>query len=199
MHVAEGFVERGQLDHVSGGVEALDVASRADPAHSRAEPELPGQLLIRARIALTRYDEPAALVAATCDSLQQRAQPLALEAGADEEDHPGVAEQSEVFAHGSTEALAGARMEALEVHAVVDQAHALGRRGEEALDLGLAHAGDRDDLACRPEAEDPPLERAHEPVVRAHRGPPPSHRREIGSMRPLARAIEVLPEPALVA
>ena len=84
MHVAEGLVERRHRDHVGGGVQALDIPSGAHPDHSRAELEPPGQLLIRARIALACHDEAAALVGELGEGPEQRGQPLALEAGAHE-------------------------------------------------------------------------------------------------------------------
>src|SRR5262245_32960485 len=131
------------------------------------------------------------------EPLQQRTEPLALEAGPDEQDHPGVRRQSEGIARRPPEAPAIVRMEALEIDAVVHEAHPFRWRTVEPLDLRLAPAGDGDDVPRRPKTEDPPLEGAHEPMVRADSRPSPAHCRQIGSVHAFAGAVDVLLEPAL--
>src|SRR5439155_22156748 len=89
-----------------------------------------------------------------------------------------------------------ARMEALEIDAVVDDGHALGRDVVEALDVVLAGSCDGHDLARA--LEHLPFEREDDPMVPAA----PSARHPRGEIRPMTsftRPVDVLRDRALVA
>src|SRR5262249_35155009 len=123
--------------------------------------------------------------------------PLALEAGADEEERPRALADAERGARDRTVARAVVGMEALEVDTVVDHREVGGRRAVEPRDLVPALPRDRDHVARRASLEDAPLERAHQPVVGID-ARLPAHRGEVAAVAALPRPVEVLPERALV-
>src|SRR3989442_15884751 len=91
MHVAEWLVERRKGDHVRGGVQPLHIPPRTGEADPVRDSQLPGQVLIRSRIALAGDHEPALWVAQPAHAPEERTKPPALESGPDEDNHPGLA------------------------------------------------------------------------------------------------------------
>ena len=87
-------------------------------------------------------------------------------------------------------------MEALEIDAVVDDGQARRRHRIVPCDVVGTAAGDGDDLGRA--REDAPLERKRDRVMHTA-SPARGHRLEVGAVRALARAIDVLHERALVA
>src|SRR5262249_3366109 len=137
-------------------------------------------------------------IAQLAERVQQRTQPLALESRAHEQNYPRFIGDTERGAGLAAIPCPMVRVKAVEIDTVVDQAHALGRRPVERLDLRLARRGAPADVPSGSQLEHSPLERADQPVVWIPAGPT-SHGREVCLMAALTRAIDVLVEGSLVA
>src|SRR5207244_11200808 len=100
-------------------------------------------------------------------------QALALEAAPDEEQGPRVSDHPGLGAGEVPLRRAVLRVEALEVHTVVDDRETLARDAVEVGDLRRAAAGDRDDVRSRREHE--PLAPEHAAVGQRATAPPIRH------------------------
>src|SRR5215472_8240427 len=188
MHVAEWLVESGESDHVRGGVEPLDVGAWRNPRHGGADAE-PGRHLAEFLAPpLAGHEHAHTGVSKGRHCFQQRAEALALEAGADEGHEPGLRGEAEIAPRVLAPPLPVVRVEALEVDPVVDHADPLGRRAVQSLDLRPPALGDGHDVARRSEREDPPLQVQEQTMLRIYLKSTAAHRSEIGSMASLPTA-----------
>src|SRR5260370_30706601 len=103
---------------------------------------------------LTGYYEPTTRIGQAREALEQRPQPLALEARSHEEHRPRLLRDAERLARALAVSRAVVGMEALEVDAVVDERHARRRGAVQPLDLGLALPRDRHHVPRRAQAAD---------------------------------------------
>src|SRR6266481_1998984 len=198
MHVAERLVAGGQRDHVGRRVEALDLRHGPGPDHAVVEAEPGGEAAMARDVALAGHDQTTARIGQPREALEQRTQPLALEARSDEEHRPRLLRDTEALARALAVSRAVVGMEALEVDPVIDERDRRGRGAVQPLDLGLALPRDRHHVPRRAQPEDAALEGADEAVV----GIDPraaAHRGQVRAMASLARAVEILAERTLVA
>src|SRR5262249_25365280 len=149
VHVAEGLVAGRQGDDVGGRVEPLHLALGPDPRHAIVDAEALRLLAVAAGVTLAGHDQPPSPISELGDGVDERAEPLPLEARPDEQAPPLAAVDPEIAARARAEPVAVVRVKAREIDAVVDHGDPLGRRPEEALDLRLAAPGDGHDVARR--------------------------------------------------
>src|SRR5213079_1461997 len=125
--VAERLVPARQDDDVRGGVPALDVRPRTEPCDATVHAEAGGAVPKRLRGALPDDDEAARAVREGGERVDRGGEPLALEATPDEEQGPRVGGHSDLGAGAAPLDVTVPRVEALEVHAVVDDREAVAR------------------------------------------------------------------------
>src|SRR5712692_11678804 len=89
VNIAEGLVERRQRHGIGGGVAPFDALYRPGPKHTLRQAQLIRESAIRPGISFARDNEPALAIGEPAHGFDQRAQPFALEARADEQDRPG--------------------------------------------------------------------------------------------------------------
>ena len=142
------------------------------------------------------HDEAASRDRERRERLDRRREPLAREAAADEESRERAGGQAGLGPRARAVPRAVRRVESHEIDPVVHHRQTTGRHAVERLDLAPADLGDGDDL--RRSREDAALERQDDPVIEAPR-PATGLARQVGAMAPLAGAIHVLTERALVA
>src|SRR6266508_595973 len=88
MHVPEWLVACGQRHGIGGGVDPLDVRARRYPCHRAVQAEPRCQPAVHLASALARHEESHVAGPERAHGLHQGAEPLALEARADEGDQP---------------------------------------------------------------------------------------------------------------
>src|SRR2546422_10987489 len=195
--VAERLVAARQDDDVSGGIPALDVAPRTEPRDPGVHCEAGRPLPERRRGAPADDDEATRAVCGDGERVDHGVKALALEAAPDEEQGPRVGDHPGLGAGEVPLRRAVLRVEALEVHTVVDDRETLARDAVEVGDLRRAATGERDDVRSR--RDHAPLELEHDAVEQRATPARIAHALEVGPVATLPRPVDVLAERALVA
>src|SRR3989441_9964507 len=130
-------------------IPALDVVPRTEPRDPGVHCEAGRPLPERLRGAPADDDEATRAVCGDGERVDHGVKALALEAAPDEEQGPRVSDHPGLRAGEVPLRRAGLRVEALEVHTVVDDRETLARDAVEVGELRRAAAGDRDDVGSR--------------------------------------------------
>src|SRR5262249_45005735 len=189
-----------------GGVERANFLLSADEARARQQATgvRPLPEFLQVPVA-SRHDEPPGSVRGGGERIDRRGEALALESRAHEEEDRVARPAAERRARRTAPALALARMEMLEVHAVVDDLQLLGRDAKGPLDLVAHHPRVADHGAQAGVLEHRLFRVAHIPMKRIEGGtqPLPGGSRfpadfEPAPVHPVARPIDVASRGALV-